>query len=311
MTGKKIKVGIVAPVHNRRSITVRCLKSLSRIAGDDLEVRTIIVDDGSTDGTSETVEREFPNVEIIKADGNLWFTEGTNVGIRAALKHDPDYVLTINDDEVFDADFLKYMVETAEKNPKSIVGSLLLLWDTPHKLFQIAPVFDVWSGGWRHWHQQTVWTIPKSAWEVELIVGNCVLFPAQVFSAHGLMDSTRYPNFGDAEFTPRLKKKGWKLLIDPRARVFCQPNNVPASISNMNRRQKFNALFVNLGHIHNLRRRFYANLDGAPNFLQGVISYVLFLVRVALKKNVEKSDWSNFRQEKPLSEIFAASVVNE
>ncbi len=308
---KKIKIEIVTPVYNRRQITLQCLKSLSRINSDNLEIHIVVVDDGSSDGTAQAIAEHFPQTEIIQGSGDLWFTEGTNVGIRAALKHSPDYILTINDDSVFDSNFLKNLVETAEKNHQSVVGSLLLLWDTPHKVFQVAPIFQILSGGWRHWHQQTVWTVPRKAFEVDLIVGNCVLFPTRVFTEYGLLNSQRYPHFGDAEFTPRLKKKGWQLLIDPRSRVFCQPNTVPQKVTDMTLGQKFNALFTNVGHVHNLRKRLYINLDGARNPLIGFAAYLIFFARLVLKKNVESSQWANKQNEKPLAEVFAQTVIND
>jgi GT2 family glycosyltransferase len=297
----KIKVGIVFPVHNRRELTLQCLRSLAKIDCEGLDVHIVVVDDGSTDGTSEAIGKDFPDVELIRGDGNLWFTEGTNVGVRAALKREPDYILMMNDDQVFDSKFLKYMVETAEKFPRSVVGSLLLLWDTPHKLFQVSPMWETLSGGWRHWQNQTVWTIPKNPWEVGLIVGNCVLVPAQAIKENGLMNAVKYPNFGDAEYTPRLRKKGWRLLVDPRARVFCQPNNIPQRVLKMSLKEKFNALFVNLGHVHNIRRRFYSYWDSAPTKLQAVLAFGVFFVRVALRKNAESINAG--LQEKPLTEI--------
>ena len=308
MNEKKIRVEIVTPVHNRRDITLQCLKSLSRINSEGLEIHTIIVDDGSTDGTSEAIEKEFPEVEIVQGNGDLWFTEGTNVGVRAALKHNPDYVLMMNDDQIFDAHCIKFMVETAEKYPRSVVGSLLLLWDTPHKLFQTSPRWETWSGGWRHWQNQTVWTIPEKPWEVDLIVGNCVLVPAQAILENGLMNSKKYPNFGDAVYTPQLQKKGWQLLIEPRARVFCQPNNTPTRITKMSLKEKMDALFFNLGHIQNLRRRFYAYWQGSPSRTKGVVGYGVFLVRAALKINTETS-WGEKQKEKPISEMFAHRIV--
>jgi len=307
MSEKKIRVEIVTPVHNRRDITLQCLRSLSRIDSENLDVHTIVVDDGSTDGTVEAIEKEFPEVELIKADGSLWFTEGTNVGVRAALKYNPDYVLMINDDQIFDSRFLKFMVETAEKYSRSIVGSLLLLWDVPHKLFQVSPKWETFSGGWRHWQNQTVWTIPKKQWEVELIVGNCVLIPVPAIQENGLMNSKKYPNFGDAEYTPRLRKNGWRLLVDPRARVFCQPNNIPARVIRMSPKQKFDALFINLGHIHNIRRRFYGYWDGAPTKIQALLAFGVFFVRLALRKNLESSN-ANIK-EKPLSEIYDDKII--
>lgn len=310
MTEKKIKVEIVAPVHNRRDITLQCLRSLNRINKTGLEVHTIIVDDGSTDGTSDAIEKEFPQVQVIKAAGDLWFTEGTNVGVRAGLENNPDYVLMMNDDQVFDADFLKFMVETAEKYPRSVIGSLLLLWDTPHKLFQVAPRWNTWRGTWQHWYQQTIWTIPQKPWEVELIVGNCLLVPVEAIKENGIMNSKRFPNFGDAEYTPRLRKNGWRLLIEPRARVFCQPNNVPASVTRMPIRQKFNALFVDLKQIQNLRRRFYSYWDGAPNKIAGLIGFLMFFVRLVFRKNAE-GDWAFRQNEKPLAELYADFIVKD
>ncbi|HEX6125354.1 MAG TPA: glycosyltransferase family 2 protein [Pyrinomonadaceae bacterium] len=308
MSNGKIRVGIVAPVHNRRDITLQCLKSLSRIEKAGLEISVVIVDDGSTDGTVNAIKAEFPWVRLIEADGSLFFTEGTNVGIRAVLEDKPDYVLMMNDDQIFDSNFLRFMVETAEKFPRSIVGPLLLLWDTPHKLFQTSPRWETLAGGWVHWYRQTVWTVPKDPWEVDLIVGNCLLVPVRAIQEVGLMNSKRYPNFGDAEYTPRLKRRGWRLLIDPRARVFCQPNNIPARVMKMSLRQKLDALVFDLRHIHNLRRRFYACWDGAPTHLLGVLAFGIFLARVVLRMNAE-ADPGVDHVERPLSETAASRIA--
>ena len=310
MQNQPISISIVTPVHNRKDLTLLCLKSINRLNCEGLKVNVIIVDDGTTDGTGEAIKESFPGVEIIDGDGTLWFTEGTNVGIRAALKRESKYILLINDDQVFDENSLKYMVETAEKYPKTIVGSLLLLWDTPHKLFQVSPIWDTFAGGWRHWHHQTIWTIPNKPWEVGIIVGNCLLVPTEAFLKFGLMDSKRFPNFGDAELTPRMKRKGYNLLIDPRARVFCQPNNLPNRVSKMTFSQKFDALFINLGHIHNLRRRFYATMAGSPNYLNGIISFISFFIKLALGKNAESS-YAATLKEKPLTETFVNKIVTE
>jgi GT2 family glycosyltransferase len=307
MNNNLIRVEIVAPVHNRKDITLQCLQSLSRLDTTGLDVRVVIVDDGSTDGTSEAIRLKFPGVEVVQGSGDLWYTEGTNVGVRAALKRDPDFILMINDDAVFDSGFLRHMVETALRHKRSIVGSLLLLWDTPHRLFQVAPVWDTWRGDWRHWIEQTVWTIPRKPWKVDLIVGNCVLVPAEAFREGGLMDSKRYPNFGDAEFTPRLKRLGWELLIDPRARVFCQPNAIPPRVRSMGLKKMYSTLITDLGSGHNLRRRFHAYIYGAPSKFRGFLGFIVFLFRSALNRGSFKKS----EGEEPLSKTFASAVVDD
>lgn len=305
----KIRIEIVAPVHNRCAITLQCLRSIAGLDSNGLEIHTVIVDDGSTDGTSEAIHEQFPEVEVVKGNGQLWFTEGTNVGVRAAMRHQPKYVLMINDDQVFDSGSLRFMVDTAERNQRSVVGSLLLLWDRPHLLFQVSPVWTTWMGGWRHWYKQTVWTVPDKPWKVDLIVGNCVLVPAAAFNEAGLMNSKDYPNYGDAEFTPRLKKNGWELLIDPRARVFCQPNNIPVKVRKSSLSSKLKMLISDTGHPHNLIRRFRSMWDAAPTRFAAIAAFGIFLARLAVGQNVEGS-WILTQEEPPMSEMFKNRIVD-
>lgn len=277
------KVGIVFPCHNRREITLQCLRSLARIDKSGLEVHIVVVDDGSTDGTSDAIRREFPEVEIFEGDGNLWFTAGTNRGIEAALKHEPDYVLCINDDEIFDSRFLRRMVETAEANPRSIIGALLVLWDDMKTVFQVAPRWKTWQGGWRHYYQQTVHTVPDKPFEVGLIVGNCVLVPVEAIRECGLMDEKNFINFGDAEWTPRMRRKGWKLLLEPRARVFCQPNVPPKSLRNHTWQELYQTLWADRRKLQNLRVQFRSLWVGAPTKAHAIAAFTAHVARLGLQ----------------------------
>lgn len=311
MSSETVKVVAVAPVYNRREITLQFLRSLFNADLTGIDLHAIIVDDASTDGTSEAIRSSFPQVEIVPGTGDLWFTEGTNVGVRAALKHDPDYVLMMNDDQVFQPDFLQSLVNTAEKYPRSVVGSILLLWDQPHRLFQVAPVWDTLAGGWQHWAHQTVWTIPQKPWKVDLIVGNCLLVPAAAIRECGLMDSSRFPNFGDTEYTPRLKRAGWQLLIDPGSRVFCQPNTMPPRLRDKPTRRMLYDLLIDLKGGHSLRRRFYASLLGGPSKTKGIAAFVCYIALTVFGRNSERVENAEARTEPPLSEVFANAVVND
>lgn len=297
------KVEIVFPCHNRREITLQCLRSLARIDKTGLEVHIVVVDDGSTDGTSDAIRREFPEVEIFAGDGNLWFTAGTNRGIEAALKHKPDYVLCINDDEIFDSRFLRRMVDTAEANPRSIVGALLVLWDDMKTVFQVAPRWKTLQGGWRHYYQQTVHTVPDKAFEVGLIVGNCVLVPVEAIRECGLMDERNFVNFGDAEWTPRMRKRGWRLLLEPQARVFCQPNVPPKSLRNHSWKELYQTLWADRRKLQNLRVQFRSLWVGAPTKAHAVAAFTVHVGRLGLQSTRlwrEKPD-----KEKSLAEDYA------
>jgi len=303
------KVEIVTPVHNRREETLQCLKSLARIDRTGLSVHMIIVDDGSTDGTAEAVKSEFPDVEIVKGDGNLWYTAGTNRGLEAALRHDPDYVLAINNDSIFDDKCILNMVECAEKHPRSVVGAILLDWSVPHRIFQVAPRWELLRGGYRHWFRQTIWTIPDSPWEVELIVGNCVLYPAETIREVGLMDEKRLTQYGDAEYTPRMRRAGWRLIIEPRARTFCKPNDPATGFRKLSFFEKVRRFFFDATGPYSFRRKFYGSLGGSPNVVEGVLAIPIYYFRLLIGKNAEGT-WALRQSEEPLSKTFGSAVID-
>jgi len=283
MNQRRTRVEIVAPVHNRKAITLQCLQSLSKIKRSGLHVHIIIVDDGSTDGTSEAIREKFRNVEIVKGDGSLWYTAGTNRGIQAALRRNPDFVLAINDDTVFDHSFLTKLVSCAQDNPRSVVGPLLISWDDRRSVFQVGAKWSTWYGGWQHPRSLTLEAIPSLPWEVQIIVGNCVLYPVAAISEVGLMNEKSLPQYGDAEYTPRMRKCGWKLVIEPRARVYCQPNGVPPSLRTLRWNQLLNVLFLDQHNGANLARLFIARWYSAPSKMDAIGAFVVHNLRLLLK----------------------------
>jgi len=304
-----IKIEAVTPVYNRRDITLECLRSLFAVdlAGIDLSVT--VVDDGSTDGTSEAIAAEFPSVKVIRGDGNLWYTGGMNVGMRSALERAPDFILGFNNDSTFDKDFLTSMLGVATSIPRSVVGAVLIDWEDKHSIFQVSPEWNFWRGGVRHWHHQTLDTLPKEPWEVPIIVGNCLLIPADAIREAGLMNEKLLPQFGDAGFTPSMRRLGWRLLIDPNAHVYCKPNDVPVRFGSLSIKDKFKALFTDKFSPHSLRRRFYTNMFAAPNKALGFGSTIVFYLRYLAGRNLEGS-FGNARAERPLSETFADKLVS-
>ena len=301
-----VKIEVVTPVHNRKDLTLRCLKSLAEADLSGIDLHVIVVDDGSTDGSAEAISNEFPDVTIIPGDGNLWYTAGTNVGLNAALQNAPDFILAINNDSEFEPKFLQYMLESANSHPRSVIGAILVSWDDKKRVFQVSPKWNVWWGGMRHWVKQTVDTLPSKPWEVELIVGNCVLFPAEAIREVGLMDEKRLPQYGDAEYTPRMRKAGWRLFADPRARVYCKPNDVPEKISKMGLRRMASTMLLDPYHPHSLRRRLNMIVGSAPNKAEGYAAFIIFFVRVVLGRNIE-GRWAQEQNERPLSEIYKSA----
>ena len=279
-----IRVGIVIPVHNRREITLQGLRSLSRVDTTGLDVRTFIVDDGSTDGTSDAIRAEFPEVVIIPGDGSLHYAAGTNRGIDAVIEWKADFIAAMNDDAVFHEQFLRRLVATATASPKTIVGGLLLLWDQPHKVFQVGQVWKTFKGGWDIPQDLTVFTVPGDPFEVECIVGNCVLIPSAAVLECGKLDEKRFPHgWGDAQYMARMRRAGWKLMIDPKAYVWCEPNTYPPPLHKLSLAEKLEVLFKNERNPLNLKRQFVMRWESAPSKIAAFSAFLIYCLSLGLK----------------------------
>jgi len=83
-----VRITAVVLSWNGREDTLTCLESLA-------DVETVVVDNGSADGSPEAIEEHFPEVELIRAGVNLGFAAGCNVGIRRALDRGTDWVVLV------------------------------------------------------------------------------------------------------------------------------------------------------------------------------------------------------------------------
>ncbi len=77
-----MRFSVVIATYNRKDLLRRCLMAVTRQDYPDYEV--IVVDDGSTDGTEEMVQREFPQVRYIRQEPNRGPAAARNRGIEAA-----------------------------------------------------------------------------------------------------------------------------------------------------------------------------------------------------------------------------------
>jgi GT2 family glycosyltransferase len=278
------RVALVMPVHNRRELTLRLLRSLSRADRTGLDLRVVVVDDGSTDGTGAAIRRDFPEVQIESGDGTLHYTAGTNRGLAAALRLDPRWLVAMNDDAIVHRDFLQRLVGCARAQPRAVVGALLLRWDLPHRVFQVAPVWSTWRGGWQMPQRLSAWDLPRRPFEVPFIVGNCVLYPVEAVRAAGLMDERRFPHsYADAAYTAGLGRAGWRLLVEPRALVWCQPNVYPPPLHTLPLAKVLEILLRDPRHPLNLRRQLGARWASAPSRSRALAAFAVHCGALGLK----------------------------
>jgi GT2 family glycosyltransferase len=98
------------------------------------------------------------------------------------------------------------------------------------------------------------------------------------------MDEKTFPHgWGDAQYLMRMRRAGWKLFIEPKAYVWCEPNTNPTPLHHLKPAEILRVLFVNKRHPLNLQRQFIARWESAPSHLQAAISYIAYLVDFSAK----------------------------
>ena len=218
------KIFIVIPVHNRKIFTRVCLRSLRGQTFQNFT--TIVIDDGSSDGTRDIIQKEFPEVIILYGDGSLWWSGATNLGVKYALdiaKQD-DYILTMNDDTVVDCDYLETLIKCASKHPNCLIGSIALkmeetvvVEDGGVKINWFTAKFNFLSRGLEY---KVIMNKEPASIPVDLLSGRGTLIPVKVFRNIGLYDSINLPHYGgDYEFSCRAKKKGYNLFVNYKSVV--------------------------------------------------------------------------------------------
>lgn len=200
-------VHVLLPVHNRIEITRACLNQLLRQSLRPAQL--IVIDDGSSDGTSAMVRAAAPDAVVIHGDGSLWWAgclqEGVNRLVRERVPGE-DLVLMLNDDTTFDDRF----IENAVRAMATIRSAMLMAQpysSRTGKLIEVGVRAD-----WRALRFESVLDIAQA---------NC-------FSTRGLFirlqDVLRAGGFrprflphylSDYEFTIRAWRKGVRLITDP------------------------------------------------------------------------------------------------
>jgi len=215
---------ICIPVHNNVSFTLSCLGSLE--TQTHREHQTILCDDGSTDGTWKRVNEEYPKTWLIKGNGSLWWTGGTNACVKRALEvaQKGDFVFTLNNDTELLPTTLGRLCETSGQNSRSIVGAVNVFYKEPNL---IEPSAYRIKGGLffprihnriNEWAEEL--NTDSGVTEVDSLSGKGALIPIELFQELGLYNAERLPHYhADTELVFRAKRNGYRVYLDYKAKV--------------------------------------------------------------------------------------------
>ena len=212
-------VAVVVVTYNALPWIEPCLESVRGVP-------TVVVDNGSSDGTPEVVRELFPEVEVVEQE-NRGLAAGWNVGLERTSGR---YVLILNADAWLVGDALAQLVAFADEHPEAAMigprltnpdGSLQrsvrgfpTVWRLATEYFflrKLAPrsrlLNAFYGAGFAH----------DEVREAEVVMGACMLVRRDAIAEIGTLDESFFLFSEETDWCYRFAQAGWKVLFFPGA----------------------------------------------------------------------------------------------
>jgi GT2 family glycosyltransferase len=213
------QVGVVIPVLNRREDTLECLTSLAQATYPNVQV--YVVDNGSTDGSTEAVAARFPTVKLILLGENRGFARASNVGIRRSLEAGAQYMLLLNNDTVIAPDMIDALVDAADSSPAAGILTPRIMYYGEDRVWSMGSRVRPLTLATLDFGRSRQPRFPLNRMvQVDSVVG-CGMFVARpVFEQIGLFDEAFFFYYEDLDFSIRARKAGFELWAVPWAKMW-------------------------------------------------------------------------------------------
>jgi GT2 family glycosyltransferase len=216
------KVGVILLTMNQKEKTIRCLKSFKAVISPTYKI--VLWDNGSQDGTSDVVRKEFPDVLVHHHPQNAGVATGRNEAAKIAItNYNPDYLFILDNDMTVTPGFLDALLKPFESDPRLALTTGKIKDINNHERLYGAGGCRIrfWLGDTGHvgygeidrgQYDKRIRCIPS---------GGCILVRRDVFQQLGGFDNNFDPyGFQDLDFGLRAVKAGYYGLFVPQAVVF-------------------------------------------------------------------------------------------
>lgn len=224
-----IDLSIIIVSYNAREFLLSCLLSIKDSVGD-LRHEVIVVDNDSSDRSSEMIKKDFPNVILIESKRNLGFSKANNLGVKKAKGK---YILFLNPDTLLHDDVLNKMVSFMDNHKNAGVSTCKLamkngkLDDACHRGFPTPwNAFCYFSGLAKIFPHSKIFSGYNLGFldlnkihEIDACAGAFMLTRREAGEEINWWDEDYFFYGEDLEFCYRLKEEGWKIYFVPSVSI--------------------------------------------------------------------------------------------
>ena len=217
-----MRLAVLITSYNRKNTTLSCLKALYKNK-EDFDV--FLVDDGSTDGTSEAISKEYPQINLIKGNGNLYWNRGMLLAWKTAVKHyDYDFYLWLNDDTLLFENALEVLFKSFVKAQKQSQQDAIIVGSTKDKNTGKRTYGGRIRRNKYDYLASKIVSPSSTIKSVDTFNGNIVLISKLIFSQLGFLDKEYNHAFGDIDYGLRANKLKIPIFLAPSYLGYCANN---------------------------------------------------------------------------------------
>ena len=227
----KANLAVIMTCYNRRNTTLACLNALYQ-GKNDCDV--YLTDDGSSDGTTEAVKAEYPEVQILQGNGNLFWVGGMHLAFGEAIKYQYDYYLWLNDDTFLEANAVSKLLQLHQNLTELGYPDSIVVGSTKDSITGKATYGGAVKS--KKWYSNKFEFLEPSSviQKCDAMYGNCVLIPKSVAAKVGNIDTAFVHSLGDLDYALRARKLGCKIWAAPGYIGTCTKNSIRNSWADTN-----------------------------------------------------------------------------
>ena len=181
--------------------------------------QVLVVDNGSTDGSVELLQSQFPQVRVVRLDRNYGFSGGNNRGMEHVAT---DIVVLLNNDMAVEREFLGPLLKPFADPAVFAVASRIAMADPAKSRFETGKTRGRFESGLFYlWHDAIEsQEEQRRAINVFWAGGGACAIDRRRFKSLGGFDLLYHPFYvEDADMSYQAWKRGWKSVLAPESRV--------------------------------------------------------------------------------------------
>lgn len=208
---------VVIVTHNPKIWVDKCLGSLRQSL---CTVRTIVIDNNSTDDSSEYIKKNYPEVDYIQFEENLGFGAANNVGIKKACAANADYVFLLNQDAWIEPNTIETLIRAHENEPQFGILSPMHLNGRGDALDFNFSIYINPSKCLKIYSDIYLKSIKNKLYEVEFVNAAAWLLTRECIETVGGFNPSFFHYGEDDNYVQRTKYKKLKVGVLPTCKIF-------------------------------------------------------------------------------------------